>query len=363
MSKKIIALIFASVLLLLSACSQPQEDIPDLLEPANATRTSYIVKKMNISNVRHYDAVVVPDLKSVKSETDATILESYVYIGDYVEKGAPLLKYDMSLVLEQMNSISSQITNANVSAKYQYEILEKEIEIAKLELKKIEAQEGASKMNILAAKQKVEELELSLKQKKETNNLQVSNLQQQYYELSVKASNDTVVAPCSGNVVYSQNLVYEDRVSKGSTLFYIADESELKIRGSYIASSYAKFITSMEAYIGSKVYNITLNELSAEEVASKVVAGETMYSYFTIENPENIKSGDYAGVVIHMQGGDDCLAVPLEAIFKDESGTLVYILDKDNNLIRQSITTGRETDLYVEVVSGLKEGDRVYVKD
>ena len=88
-----------------------------------------------------------------------------------------------------------------------------------------------------------------------------------------------------------------------------------------------------------------------------------MYSYFTIENPENIKSGDYAGVVIHMQGADDCLAIPVESVFKDESGTLVYILDSDNNLVRQNITTGRETDLYVEVLSGLKEGDRIYVKD
>ena len=123
MRKRIIALLMAAFLILGGCSKAEKQDIPELLEPANAARASYTVKKMNISNVRHYDATVVPDLKGVKAQTDALVLESYAYIGDYVEKGDALLKYDMSAVSEQMNKISKQMTYQSVQNKYQNEIL------------------------------------------------------------------------------------------------------------------------------------------------------------------------------------------------------------------------------------------------
>ena len=80
--------------------------------------------------------------------------------------------------------------------------------------------------------------------------------------------------------------------------------------------------------------------------------------YFTIENPENVKSGDYAGVVVHMQGGDDCLAVPIESIQYENSKAYVYKYNADEKtIIKSEVQIGLRDDLRYEILSGCEVGD------
>ena len=365
MKRKFAALLLAVILFVLAGCSSSQEseEVPELLEPVNATRSSYIVKRMDIYNFRQYEGVVVPELTEIETQFDGTALETCVRIGDTVEAGEVLFRYDTSATQERMDSIQNEINYLYTDGSYQNSVVETSIKIAKKELEKLQAAETPSEIDILRKQQEIESLNLTLKQQKETQYLNVSYLQQQYDDLKETVENDTITAPVSGQIVYAKLNILGDRVPRGSVLFLIADNTKLKIRGPYIQNSYIRYVVQMEAYSNSHIYPLTVEEVTREQMTAKAIAGETVYSYFLTEDSETLVAGDYAKILLYTQGTDDCIAVPINALFRDTKGYFVYLLDEENNMIRRDVVTGRSTDLYMEVKEGLEGGERIYVKD
>ena len=78
--------------------------------------------------------------------------------------------------------------------------------------------------------------------------------------------------------------------------------------------------------------------------------------------PEGTESGMYATVFVKSGLVEDALVVPANAIYTDESGRYVYLINGDTRT-RQAVSTGRFTTTLVQITDGLKEGDLVYVKE
>ena len=72
--------------------------------------------------------------------------------------------------------------------------------------------------------------------------------------------------------------------------------------------------------------------------------------------------GDF--VLICMVGNyhPQVLSVPSGAVYRDSTGTYVYLLDGDTR-VRKDVILGYSGTVYVEIAEGLQEGDRVYVKN
>ena len=365
MKKKLAALLLAAILFAFAGCSSSEqsESAPELLEPVNATRSSYIVKVMDIYNFRQYEGVVVPELTEIETQFDGTALETCVRIGDTVEAGEVLFRYDTSATQERMDSIQNEINYLYTDGSYQNSVVETSIKIAKKELEKLQAAETPSEIDILRKQQEIESLNLTLKQQKETQYLNVSYLQQQYDDLKETVENDTITAPVSGQIVYAKLNILGDRVPRGSVLFLIADNTKLKIRGPYIQNSYIRYVVKMEAYSNSRVYPLQIEEVTSEQMTAKAISGETVYSYFLTDDSSTLNAGDYAKILLYTQGTDNCVAVPINSLFRDSKGQFVYLLDEENNMTRRDVQTGRSTDLYMEIKEGLEGGERIYVKD
>ncbi|OGL54248.1 hypothetical protein A3K55_01260 [Candidatus Shapirobacteria bacterium RBG_13_44_7] len=64
--------------------------------------------------------------------------------------------------------------------------------------------------------------------------------------------------------------------------------------------------------------------------------------------------------VITLDQSDQALTVPLEAVYEDDQK---YVWRKvDNQVLRQNITTGIESDTDIEVLSGLSLNDQIIIK-
>jgi RND family efflux transporter MFP subunit len=88
----------------------------------------------------------------------------------------------------------------------------------------------------------------------------------------------------------------------------------------------------------------------------------TMQVEFDIPNKNNhLAPGMYANVVLEVQNKSDALSVPVQALMHNNDTTSVMALDAQNRVVVRNVTTGIEDPSRVEVVSGLKEGDRVVV--
>ena len=83
----------------------------------------------------------------------------------------------------------------------------------------------------------------------------------------------------------------------------------------------------------------------------------------TLDKVEGMLPGMTAGVDIRIEGVDDALLIPAEALHQSSSGYYVYTgYDEDSGEFsgRTDVVPGLSNSSYVEIKSGLEEGDTVY---
>jgi multidrug efflux pump subunit AcrA (membrane-fusion protein) len=69
----------------------------------------------------------------------------------------------------------------------------------------------------------------------------------------------------------------------------------------------------------------------------------------------------FADVVLEVQKHSGTLIVPIQAVNRSSGGASVLAVDNDNRVEARDIRTGLEDANSMEVLSGLKAGDRVIV--
>ena len=82
-----------------------------------------------------------------------------------------------------------------------------------------------------------------------------------------------------------------------------------------------------------------------------------------LEKAEGMLSGMTASVSVRIQGVDDAILIPVEALHKTSDGAYVYTSYNEELQEyggRVDVVTGVENSTYVEIKSGLKVGDKVY---
>jgi len=113
--------------------------------------------------------------------------------------------------------------------------------------------------------------------------------------------------------------------------------------------------------------NQTING-KVERIAyeSKVINNVTIYEVDLLPDsvPDFFRSGMSATINFIREEKKDVLMLPLKAIKKISDRTYVFQADKaTNKAVSMQIKTGLENTSHVEVVSGLKAGDKVIIPD
>jgi RND family efflux transporter MFP subunit len=87
----------------------------------------------------------------------------------------------------------------------------------------------------------------------------------------------------------------------------------------------------------------------------------TMITEIEMANPAlEILPGMYAMVVLKVQHRSQVLAIPTEAVRSEKKST-AYVVNQDNKIEEHTVTLGLESPNRYEVISGLKEGDKVMI--
>ncbi len=113
--------------------------------------------------------------------------------------------------------------------------------------------------------------------------------------------------------------------------------------------------------IGEDTYSGTVTEISTSASSD---SGVTSYSAeITIDKTDDMLSGMSASVVITIEGVDNALLIPVDALHQTSSTAYVYT-EYDESTGEFSgmveVTTGLSNSSYVEITDGLSEGDTVY---
>ena len=180
-----------------------------------------------------------------------------------------------------------------------------------------------------------------------------------------------ICAPCDG-VIESLNESSSDdssSMSTGSgsvTAVSVASNTSMTVTVSVDESDILYISEGLEAQVtissvSDDAFSGTVTDIDTSASSS---SGVTTYSAtVTIDKTEDMLTGMSASVVIVIQGVEDALLIPVDALYQTSSTSYVYT-EYDESTGELSgmveVTTGLSNSSYVEITDGLEEGDTVY---
>ncbi len=342
-------------------------EVPELIEPVGVDVDTAEVTKMDLSSVTSYEGDVVPETKEVYFLSDGQAGAVKVEIGDVVKKGQLLatLSGADSTLKELRQDLKDQIAeDKEVNATKRSDIKQLQIQYKEIlaQIKEASSKKEKNSLN----KQKIEKSEaiktakLELKMQKESQSLYIKELKEDIQDAKKQAKLSKLYSPVNGEVI-TKDLAPGDFVSAGNTVITIADMDQTMIRTEYIGSSVMAKASSYVATINGRKYEVTAEEQTVSQYDIEM-GNYPSSTYFTYDKDDNVSVGDSVTIDFYYNATEDALVIPTNALYRDSGERYVYRMNGDAKE-KVTVTTGTSTDAYTQILTGLEEGDVVYVPD
>lgn len=188
---------------------------------------------------------------------------------------------------------------------------------------------------------------------------EVSKITTEQAQKNFQKAQEGVTADFNG-IVSSVDVTEGQTVTEGTPLFTLKNSEKVKATISVSKYDLEKIAIGQKAKItinGSE-YDGTLSVIN--KIAQANQSGTPMVNVdIHIENPDdNIYLGVEAKVSLETAKKEKTLLIPVECVNSDTNGDFCWAV-ADGVVIRKDIETGISSDLYIEVLSGLEEGEQV----
>lgn len=362
-------------------------------------QTSLKRKDLNISTVDKgvievsvsASGKVIPAFEEIiNSPINSRIVELYKRGGDSVDVGTPILKLDLQsaeteynkqLDEEQMKSLQleqQRVTNHNKLSE-----MEMNLKVSRMELdrKAVELRNeryldslGAGTTdkvrqveldyNVSILKLKEDEQKYKNEQALAEADLKVKELELNIFRKSLAETRRTledaqIRSPRKAILTYVNNEI-GSQIGQGAKVAIVSDLSHFKIEGE-IADTYGDRIAAGSKAvikIGSEKLDGTVSDvtpLSKNGVISFTVQLEE-------DNHKRLRSGLKTDVYVMNAVKDDVLRIANSSYYVGKGEYELFVVN-GNQLLKRKVQLGDSNFEYVEVVSGLQEGDQVIVSD
>ena len=362
-------------------------------------QTSLKRKDLNISTVDKgvievsvsASGKVIPAFEEIiNSPINSRIVEVYKRGGDSVDVGTPILKLDLQsaeteynkqLDEEQMKSLQleqQRVTNHNKLSE-----MEMNLKVSRMELdrKAVELRNeryldslGAGTTdkvrqveldyNVSILKLKEDEQKYKNEQALTEADLKVKELELNIFRKSLAETRRTledaqIRSPRKAILTYVNNEI-GSQIGQGAKVAIVSDLSHFKIEGE-IADTYGDRIAAGSKAvikIGSEKLDGTVSDvtpLSKNGVISFTVQLEE-------DNHKRLRSGLKTDVYVMNAVKDDVLRIANSSYYVGKGEYELFVVN-GNQLLKRKVQLGDSNFEYVEVVSGLQEGEQLIVSD
>ena len=335
---------------------------------------------------------VVPAFEEVIiSPISAQILEVYAHSGDTVDVGTPLLRLDLqsaqtdySKALDEREIRQQQLVQLTTNTETQLSDRRMQIEVEEMKLGQLEAQlRNEQYLDSLGSgtKDRVRQAEITLR----TAQMQLKQLKQQYQnELRVRKADLRMKQLQDG--IADKGLSETRRTLEGANI-----RSTRKATLTYISSEIGSIVgAGSKVAVVSDLTHFKVNGEIADTYSDRVVAGgrvlvkigkERLFGTistvtplsqngvitFTVsmDNPSHpkLRSGLKVEVFVITSIKEDVLRIRNGSYYTGAGDYTLFIFKDANTLVPRTVRLGECNYDYVEVLSGLEEGDSVVVSD
>lgn len=391
-AKKNICLALACLTAVCSGCGQgqagePLEDV-ELLEPVGVAMSYETAARRNLYSSSVYSAMVCPYLEEYQLDEGIVFAAYDSYPGDAVQQGSVLLHANVESYNDRIEALEESIADMDKSYQEFLQENDKSLNQAKENqriyaqvvdnLEKIRPAEsdpdypawysgdkyapGGYKRysnNLLSANQSVLELEEARKQRTELYELDRAYNLLQIKRLKEDRSKGTLTSGMAGYVAAVQYYNEGDWVSGDLPLVGVCDPNKVELRSEYISKTEIRRAEDVYALINGKRYEVEYEEISNEEYQKIKDQNGVVYSTFhVLTDTEEIEMGAYAAIVVKKESRENVVTVPKDAIQRDGNIRYVYLVN-GNESVYTVVSIGMNDGMYTEILSGVKEGDKV----
>ncbi|MEW6732874.1 MAG: efflux RND transporter periplasmic adaptor subunit [Acidobacteriota bacterium] len=176
-------------------------------------------------------------------------------------------------------------------------------------------------------------------------------------------------APISG-VIAESVFTPGEQVEAGKTLFTIMNLDRVWIEASVFekdlaAITSAKSATFRVVAFPDEVFNIGENTTNRLLTVGARVDREkkTVPVVYEVNNPNGrLRDGMTAEITIDTTEGREVVSVPKAAVLDEQGKKMVYVFDGGEKFSKRAVTVGSQGQISIEILSGLKPGERVVVE-
>ncbi|MEV5414078.1 efflux RND transporter periplasmic adaptor subunit [Thermopolyspora sp. NPDC052614] len=171
-----------------------------------------------------------------------------------------------------------------------------------------------------------------------------------------------IKAPVAGTILSIAGTVGTD-VTAGATFIQLGNLDELQIKAMVTQSDVEKLKVGQRA-------TVTLATRAGERYAGRVThidpvattSGDLVQYGVLIafsRRPPDLLLGQNATITVTVEESDDAVLIPAQAVRSQSDGTAVVTVETGGGTAQRTVKVGVRGDQYVEVLDGLREGDRV----
>lgn len=293
----------------------------------------------------------------IAPRTGGRLLSVSVQLGDSVRRGQVMAKIEDREIAEQVNQAeaSMEVSRATIRQR------EADLKVAELNFERSKNLYGRQ----LLAKQALDDAEsryLAAVAQVDLAKAQQSQNEARLQELKFNLQNTTVTSPVDG-FVGKRNVDPGAMVNTNTPIASVVEISRLKLVVNVVEKDLRMVnpgdvgIVEVDAYPGEKFNGRIARVAPVLDPATRTATIE-----IEIPNSDNrLKPGMYARVSLTVEQRRNVLLAPKEAVVDFENKRGVWVPNEDRRAQFVPVTLGIEGPTDIEIMDGLKEGDRFVV--
>ena len=357
-------------------------------------RTSLNISKVDRGTIEvsvNASGRVAPAFEEIiNSPINSRIVEIYKKGGDSVDVGTPILKLDLQAAETDYNKLLDeeqmkhlQLEQLKITNQSKISDMEMKLKVSRMELNRkevllryeryMDSLGAGTADNVRQAElsYNIAQLQISEDEQKYKNEqalagaeLKIKELELSIFRKSITETKRTlenaqIRSPRKAILTYVNNEIGA-QVQQGNRVAIVSDLSNFKIEGE-IADTYGDRIS-----VGSKAVVKIGNEKLAGIVSEVTPLSKNGVISFNVQLEESshsrLRSGLKTDVYIMNAIKDDVMRIANASYYIGKSEYALFVVNGDQ-LLKRKITLGDSNFEYVEVISGLQEGDEVVVSD
>jgi RND family efflux transporter MFP subunit len=304
-----------------------KNQLPDNTGVAVAVNVAPVQSRVSQRNLSLVGTVAANQVIDVKSEAQGKLLSLNVELGNPVRKGQTLGRIDNQMQALAVRNAEGQLADARQNVERYKNLLE-----------------GGA-----ATQAQYDQYQLAFQ-----------NATNQLAQARRQLANAVVTAPINGQIT-RKAAEAGAFLSPGAAIVTIVDVSRLKVQLNVAENDVYALRPGDPVSITTTVYpGVTY----PGKITFISPAGDEAHNYpvevsFANQAKNPLKAGTYVDVAFNRESQAPSLQIPREALVGSVKNAQVYVVGDDNLTRLRKVTIGADNGDYLEVLQGLKEGERV----